>query len=93
MTRVTGPDCAVMSNLINYIHTHTHRHVIMHTLLSDWVLNGEGGMMTSPLQYVARFDGGGEIVGFGRGGYKESWPSRSLFVEFPFLFVARAARN
>ena len=25
MTRMTGPDCAVMSNLIN-THTHTHTH-------------------------------------------------------------------
>ena len=27
MTRMTGPDCAVMCNLINiHIHTHTHTH-------------------------------------------------------------------
>ena len=26
MTRMTGPDCAVMSNLIN-THTHTHTHI------------------------------------------------------------------
>ena len=27
MTRMTGPDCAVMSNLINaHTHTHTHTH-------------------------------------------------------------------
>ena len=45
--------------------------------------------MTTPmLQYVARFDGGGEIFGFGGGGYKESWPWCSLFVGFPSLFVA-----
>ena len=56
---------------------------------TDWVLKGEeGGMTTPPLQYVARFDGGGEIFGFGGGGYKESWSWRSLFVEFPSLFVA-----
>ena len=31
MTRVTGPDCAVMSNLINTnIHTHTHTHTHTH---------------------------------------------------------------
>ena len=42
---------------------------------TDWVLKGdEGGMTTPLLQYVARFDGGGEIFGFGGGGYKESWP-------------------
>ena len=56
---------------------------------TDWVLKGEeGGMATPLLQYVARFDGGGEIFGFGRGGYKESWPWCSLLVGFPSLFVA-----
>ena len=45
--------------------------------------------MTTPLlQNVARFDGGGEIFGFGGGGYKESWPWCSLFDGFPSLFVA-----
>ena len=56
---------------------------------TDWVLKGEeGGMATPLLQYVARFDGGGEIFGFEGGGYKESWPWCSLFVGFPALFVA-----
>ena len=56
---------------------------------TDWVLKGEeGGMATPLLQYVARFDGGGEIFGFGGGGYKESWPWCSLFGGFPSLFVA-----
>ena len=57
---------------------------------TDWVLKGEEGGMTIPLlQYVARFNGGGEILGFGRGEYKESWPWCSLFVGFPsLLFVA-----
>ena len=57
---------------------------------TDWVLKGEeSGMTTSLLlQYVAWFDGGGEIFGFGGGGYKESWPWCSLFVGFPSLFVA-----
>ena len=56
---------------------------------TDWVLKGEEGGMTTPLlQYVARFDGGGDIFGFGGGGYKESWPWCSLFVGFPSLFVA-----
>ena len=32
--------------------------------------------------------GGGEIFGFGGGGYKESWPWCSLFVGFSSLFVA-----
>ena len=40
--------------------------------------------MTTPLlQYVARFDGGGDIFGFGGEGYKESWSWCSLFVEYP----------
>ena len=56
---------------------------------TGWVLKGEeGGMATPLLQYVARFDGGGEIFGFGGRGYKESWPWCSLFVGFPSLFVA-----
>ena len=77
MTRMTGPDCVVMCNLINtYIHTYIHTYM------------EEGGMATPLLQYVARFDGGGEIFGFGGGGYKESWPWCSLFVGFPSLFVA-----
>ena len=55
---------------------------------TDWVLKGkEGGMTTPLLQYVARFDEGGEIFGFGRGGYEESWLWCSLFVGFPSLFV------
>ena len=33
--------------------------------------------------------GGGEIVGLGGGGYKESWPWCSLFVGCRSLFVAR----
>ena len=56
---------------------------------TDWVLKGqEGGITTPLLQHIARFDGGGEIFGFGGGGYKESWLWCSLFAEFPSLFVA-----
>ena len=56
---------------------------------TNCVLEGEEGGMTTPmLQYVARFDGGGEIFGFGGGGYKESWPWCSLSVGFPSLLVA-----
>ena len=51
------------------------------------MLKGGGGGKTTPLlQHVARFDGGGEIVGFG-GGNKESMPWCSLFVGFPSLGV------
>ena len=50
--------------------------------------------MTTPLlQYAARFGGGGEIFGFGGGGYKESWPWCSLFVGFPSLFVAPSGKK
>ena len=49
---------------------------------------GKGGITTPLLQYIARFDGGGEIFGFGGGGYKESWLWCSLFVGFTSLFVA-----
>ena len=37
MTRMTGPDCVVMCNLIN-THTHTHTHT--HTLYSNKLLGG-----------------------------------------------------
>ena len=61
---------------------------------TDWVLKGEEGGMTTPLlQYVARFDGGGEIFGFGGRGYKESSSWCSLFVEFPSLFVATSGEK
>ena len=78
MTRMTGPDCVVMCNFINtHTHTHTHTH----------------GMTTPLLQYVARFDGGGEIFRFGGGGYKVSWSWCSLFVEYPSLFVATSGEK
>ena len=44
--------------------------------------------MTTPLlQYVARFDGGGEIVGFGGGGTRKVGRGAPCF-RFPSLFVA-----
>ena len=56
---------------------------------TDWVLKREGGGTTTPLlQYVVRFDGGGEVVGFGGGGYKKSRLWCSLFVGFPSLLIA-----
>ena len=30
MIRMTGPDCAVMCNLIKHTHTHTHTHIAGH---------------------------------------------------------------
>ena len=45
--------------------------------------------MTTPLlQCVARFDGGGEVLGFGWGGFKERRLWCSLVVGFHYLFVA-----
>ena len=31
MTRIAGPDCTVMCNLIKYIYTHTHARTHTHT--------------------------------------------------------------
>ena len=57
-------------------------------------LKGEEGGMTVPLlQYVARFDVGGEIFGIGGGEYKESWSWCSLFVEYPSLFFATSGEK
>ena len=54
----------------NLISTHTRTHAYTHTH-TDWVLKGEVGVMTTQLlEYVARFDGGGD-VGFGWRSYKE----------------------
>ena len=53
-------------------HKHTHARARMHALL----------------QYVTPFDGGGEIVGYEWGGYKESRSWCTLFVGFPSMFVA-----
>ena len=38
MTTMTGPDCAVMCNLIN---THTHTHTIIDPLIPPWEDQGE----------------------------------------------------
>ena len=40
MTRMTGPDCVVMCNLINtYIHTdiHTHTYIHIHTYVHTYI--------------------------------------------------------
>ena len=39
MTRMTGPDCVVMCNLINkYIHTYIHTY-ILHTYIHTYIRN------------------------------------------------------
>ena len=43
MTRMTGPDCAVMCNLISIIDTHTHIRTQTHTVNqreTERILNG-----------------------------------------------------
>ena len=39
MTRMTGPDCAVMCNLIN-THTHTHTHTHEHRMGTGTTITG-----------------------------------------------------
>ena len=57
---------------------------------TDWVLKGEGGVMTTPLlEYVSRFDGGGEIVGSRWRDCKESRSWCSLFVGSPSFYLLR----
>ena len=44
MTRMTGPDCVVMCNLINtYIRTyiHTYLHTYIHIYIVSWILPWE----------------------------------------------------
>ena len=43
MTRMTGPDCVVMCNLIN-THTHTHTHRVL--LIPPWEDQCEWHIMT-----------------------------------------------
>ena len=50
-------------------------------------------MATPLLQYVARFNGGGENLGCGWADYKESRPRCSLFVGFPSLLFCCAKRR
>ena len=62
---------------------------------TDWVLKGEEGGMTTPLlQYVARFDGGGEIFGFGGGGCTRRVGHGAPCLSNSRLYLLRqAARN
>ena len=52
MTRMTGPDCAVMGNLIN-THTHTHQHT--HTRTVEEM--GTGTTITGSRIGLGRADG------------------------------------
>ena len=60
---------------------------------TDWVLKGEDGGMTTPLlQYVARFDGGGDIFGFGEVTRRVGYGAPSLSDSRLYL-LRQAARN
>ena len=54
MTRMTGPDSAVMCNLIN-THTHTHTHT--HTLegFNDWGGRGYDDFVPAEVTKIAPF--------------------------------------
>ena len=58
MTRMTGPDCAVMCNLIN-THTHTHTHTQTNTQTVDSVAANPDNLENS-------MEAGGEAQGIQR---------------------------
>ena len=61
---------------------------------TDWVLKGEEGGMTTPLlQYVARFDGGGEIFGFGGGFTRRVGHGAPCLSDSHLYLLRQAARN
>ena len=61
---------------------------------TDWVLKGEEGGMTTPLlQYVARFDGGGEIFGFGGGVTRRVGHGAPCLSDSHLYLLRQAARN
>ena len=61
---------------------------------TDWVLKGEeGGMATPLLQYVARFDGGGEIFGFGGGVTRRVGHGAPCLSDSHLYLLRQAARN
>ena len=50
MTRMTGPDCVVMCNLINtYIHTYIHTYIqtYIHTYIHTYILGRAEGRRKS----------------------------------------------
>ena len=49
MTRMTGPDCAVMCNLIN---THTHAHTRIHTHRATRKQGGEHKVLRAQVRFV-----------------------------------------
>ena len=77
MTRITGPDCAVMCNL-KYIYTQTHTHTsqIEEAVSSSWAAlaaeeDPQGRGIGTPLVEAGAERGGGDARGggtWGRGG-------------------------
>ena len=57
MTRMTGPDCVVMCNLINkYIHTYIHTYIqnkYIHTYMQALLADGVGPEQLTEEQRVA----------------------------------------
>ena len=75
MTRMTGPDCAVMCNVINTgTHTHTHTHTNNRQLRSQGLVSVQAhrtrGVTGSEGQEGANGVGGGDGDGNGVGGGK-----------------------
>ena len=61
MTRMTGPDCVVMCNLINtyihtYLHTYIHTYIQIHTYIHTTYIGVPGG-------FARRHDGGPPVEG------------------------------
>ena len=62
MTRMTGPDCVVMCNLIN-THTHTHTHIKSYGKVQGSAGEGCRGICGMPGGLARRHDGGPSIEG------------------------------
>ena len=61
---------------------------------TDWVLKGEEGRITTPLlQYIARFDGGGEIFGFGGEGSGRVGYGAPCLSDSRLYLLRQATRN
>ena len=55
MTRMTGPDCAVMCNLINtHVHTHTHTHTQWCLLREPLIRRDKGDTLSLIVQFVLK---------------------------------------
>ena len=51
MTRMTGPDCVVMCNLINtYIHTYIHTYIVLY--IHTYIQGGEHKVLRAQVRFV-----------------------------------------